>query len=137
MAAFSNAAFGEDTAFDSNAFDLGTPLVINDSFSDAAFGKDTAFDSDAFSFGVGTTINISFSSLAFFKNGSFDEFAWSFDDLVSPTPDADVVVEGSGGTGGWYEFPEREHRKEPLPVIDWDDEEIVALIIAIHEGKKL
>ena len=56
MAAFSNAAFGENTAFDSTAFDLGAPATVNESFSAAVFGKDTALSSSAWSFGEGAVI---------------------------------------------------------------------------------
>ncbi len=51
MASFSTNAF-ETNAFSVAAFDFGTLPTFNPAFSDGAFGRNTAFSDQAFSFAV-------------------------------------------------------------------------------------
>ncbi len=52
MASYSATAFDDVSAFSVTAFDFVVVPTFNPAFSDGAFGRNTAFSDQAFSFGV-------------------------------------------------------------------------------------
>lgn len=101
MASLSTNAF-DINSFYAGAFDFGINPTFQPAFSDGAFGRNTAFSDGAFAFAATPPFQPAYSDEAFGRNTAFSDQAFAFAS-IPPTPSGRPSRKGMGGYSPTYE----------------------------------